>query len=85
MLITLKPLCPLTASITLIPIGCDFMQYCRVKKMHAKILCLSVEAIQLGLSAGVLCHVFMSPVQVLPWELALPLRSSSSESTVACP
>lgn len=43
------------------------------------------EAIQLGLSAGVFCHVFMSPVQVLPWELALPLKSSSSETTVACP
>lgn len=27
----------------------------------------------------------MSPVQALPWELALPLRSSSSECTAACP
>lgn len=27
----------------------------------------------------------MSPVQELPWELALPLRSSSSERTIVCP
>lgn len=29
--------------------------------------------------------VVFSPVQELPWELALPLRSSSSERTVTCP
>lgn len=53
--------------------------------MFSKALWRRAEAYQLGPSAGVLCHVFMSPVLELPWELALPLRSSFSECTVACP
>lgn len=39
----------------------------------------------LGISSGVFCHVYLSSVQELPWELALTLRSSSSECTLAFP
>lgn len=58
---------------------------CGIKKCLLKLhVWLGSVETYWSLSAGVFCHVF-SPIQKLPWELALPLRSSSSEHTVACP